>query len=284
MVVRQPGEGWLGRALTRQPVAPPESVPVPLDDLLAALAAGRLQTRYQPVVRLADGVPIGLEVLARLEHPALGTLPPDSFVPQIEAAGFAARLAEVVARRAFAEWSGDALLRLELRLAINLPLDVLLLPGAAERLETWRQEAGIDPGRIVIELTETHPIARPELLRPVLQLLRAAEYRLAIDDVGPDMRDYENLIDLPFSAMKLDKAVVGDSAWSPAAQQFLQRAIAAARAAGMIVIAEGVEDHATWARMAALGVDAAQGFLIARPLTAAATGIWHASWPRRSVA
>ncbi len=284
MVVPQPDGAWLGRALTRQPVPPPDSVQLPLDDLLAALAAGRLQTRYQPVVRLADGVPIGLEVLARLEHPTLGTLPPDCFVPQIEAAGFAAHLAAVVARRAFAEWGGDALLRLELRLAVNLPLDVLLLPGATERLEAWREEAGIDPGRIVVELTETHPIGRPELLLPPMERLRAAGYRLAIDDVGPDMRDYQNLIDLPFSAMKLDKAVVCDSAQSPAAQLFLQRAIAAARAAGMMVIAEGVEHHATWARMAALGVDAAQGFLIARPLTAAATGIWHASWPRRSVA
>ena len=260
MVVPRPDAGWLGRALARQPLPPPDPEQVPLDDLLEALAAGRLLTRYQPVVRLADGVPIGLEVLARLEHPALGTLPPDCFVPQIEAAGFAARLTELVARRAFAEWSGDSLSRLGLRLAVNLPLDVLLLPGAAERMEAWRQAAGIAPGRIVVELTETHPIGRPDLLRPVLQRLRAAGYGLAIDDVGPDMRDYQDLIGLPFTSMKLDKAVVRDSATSPARAAVPDSsAIAAARTAGMKVIAEGVEDDADWARMASLGVDAGAG-------------------------
>ena len=283
LVVAQAEAGWLGPALTQAVAWPPETGQVPLDDLLDALAAGRLQTRYQPSVRLADGVPAVLEVLARLEHPQLGTLAPDRFVPQLEAAGFAARLTELVARRAFAEWGGDALQRLQLRLAVNLPLDVLLAPGAAERLETWREEAGIEPGRIIVELTETHPVGRPELLLPVLQRLRAAGYRLAMDDVGPDMRDYLDLIGLPFTDMKLDKAVVRDSATSPEARLFLQRAIAAAHTAGMRVIAEGIEDQAGWARMAALGVDAGQGFLIARPLTAASVGIWHAAWPRRPV-
>lgn len=277
-------EGWLGRVLSLESAAPADALQVELADLLGALAAGRLQTRYQPVVRLADGVPVGLEVLARLEHPALGTLGPDSFVPLIEAAGFAARLAEVVVRRAFAEWSGDSLLRLELRLAVNLPLDVLLLSGTDDRLEAWRAEAGIDPGRIVVELTETHPVKRPELLLPVLKRLRAAGYRLAIDDVGPNLRDYQDLIGLPFTTMKLDKAVVQDSASSPAARRFLESAIGAAKAAGMLVIAEGIEDQAAWARMVALGVDSGQGFLIARPLTAAAAAIWHASWPRRRLA
>ncbi len=283
-LVPQAGKGWLGPALARASASPPAAEEVPLHDLLAALAAGRLQTRYQPSVRLADGVPLAIEALARLEHPVLGTLAPDRFVPQVEAAGFASRLAELVARRAFAEWGGDALARLQLRLAVNMPLDVLMEPGATERLETWREEAGIEPGRIIIELTETHPIHHPELLLPVLQQLRAAGYRLAMDDVGPDMRDYQDLIGLPFTAMKLDKAVVQDSAASPAAWQFLQRAVAMARTAGMMVVAEGIEDPAGWARMAALGVDAGQGFLIARPLTAAAACIWHASWPRRPVA
>jgi EAL domain-containing protein (putative c-di-GMP-specific phosphodiesterase class I) len=284
LVVPRRSEGWLGRALMPPALASAEDVEVPLEDLLAALAAGQLQTRYQPVVRLADGMPIGLEALARLEHPAHGTLAPGCFVPQIEAAGYAARLAEAVTRRAFAEWSGDALARLDLRLAVNMPLDVLLLPGAVERLEAWREEACIDSGRIVVELTETHPILRPDLLLAVMQRLRAARYRLAIDDVGPTMRDYRELIGLPFSTMKLDRAVVRESAGSVPARQFLERAIAAARAADMMVIAEGVEDLAGWLRMAALGVDAGQGFLIARPLTAAAAGIWLSSWPRRLMA
>lgn len=284
-VVAQISSGWLGRALARHDAVPagPEAE-VPLDDLLTALGAGQLQTRYQPVVFLSDGLPMGLEVLARLEHPTLGTLPPDRFVPRIEAAGFAVDLTRLVVRRALADWRGDALRRLGVRLAVNLPLDVLLLPGAAAQLEAWREEAGIDPGRIVVELTETHPVARPDLLRPALNQLRAAGYRLAIDDVGPDMHDYETLFRLPFTTMKLDKEVVHASAHSEGALRFVADAAAAARRSGLLVIAEGIETAADWARMERLGVDAAQGFLIARPLTAVATAIWHAAWSRRRAA
>jgi EAL domain-containing protein (putative c-di-GMP-specific phosphodiesterase class I) len=285
ILVRGLRPGWLGPALAESEAVPAGlGADVPLDDLLTALGAGRLQTRYQPVVRLADGVPLGLEALARLEHPTLGTLPPDHFVPRIEAAGFATRLARVAVRRAFAEWGGDALSGLGVRLGVNLPLEVLLLPGMVDRLETWREEADILPGRITVELTETHPVTRPDLLLPVLTRLREAGYSLAIDDVGPAMRDYQDLFALPFTAMKLDKEVVQASASSTVALRFIERATAAARQAGLLVIAEGIETAADLTRMTRLGVDAAQGFLIARPLTAVATLIWHAAWSRRHAA
>jgi EAL domain-containing protein (putative c-di-GMP-specific phosphodiesterase class I) len=284
-LVRRASPGWLGQALAARNVAmAPFMAELPLDDLLAALGAGRLQTRYQPVVRLLDGEPLGLEALARLEHPGLGTLPPDRFVPQIEAAGFAAQLAEEVVRRAFGEWRDDALQQLNLWLAVNLPLDVLMRPGATDRLEAWREQAGIDPGRVMVELTETYPVASPELLRPVLDRLRGAGYRLAIDDVGPAMSGHEAVIRLPFTTMKLDLEVVHASAHSEAALRFIERAMVAARRSGLMVIAEGIETADDWERMQRLGVDAAQGFLIARPLTAVAAAIWHAAWPRRGAA
>jgi EAL domain-containing protein (putative c-di-GMP-specific phosphodiesterase class I) len=284
-LVAAPTPGWLGPALAlSEPAAAGLAAGLPLDDLLAALAAGRLQTRYQPVVRIADGLPIGLEVLARLEYPGLGTLPPDCFVPRIEAAGFATALARVVVRRAFADWRAGALPALGVRLGVNLPLEVLLLPGTAAHLEAWRAEAAIPPGSITVELTETHPVDRPDLLRPVLGVLGDAGYRLAIDDVGPAMANPDALFALPFTSMKLDKEVVRASAGSAAALRFIERAAAAARRAGLLVIAEGVETVADWARMERLGVDAAQGFLIARPLTAAAVAIWHAAWSRRRAA
>ena len=283
-LVPRTSPGWLGQALAARPEKTGQPEELPLDDLLAALGGGRLQTRYQPIVRLSDNAPIGLEVLARLEHPALGTLPPDRFVPQIEAAGFAPSLAEAVVRRAFGEWSGDALAQHDLRLAVNLPLEVVMQPGATDRLEAWREQAGIDPGRITVELTETHPVSWPEILRPVLHGLREAGYRLSIDDVGPAMPNHEALFDLPFTSMKLDKEVVHASAHSAAALRFIEGATAAAQRAGLLVIAEGIETAEDWARMERLGVGAMQGFLIARPLTAVATTIWLAAWTRPGTA
>ena len=202
-------------------------------------------------------------------------------MPQVEAAGYAGLLAETVVRRAFGEWRGDALQKLGLGLAVNLPLDVLMLPGEAELLEAAREQAGIDPGRLTVELTETHPVLRPELLRPVLERLRTVGYQLSIDDVGPGTIDVASLLALPFTVLKLDRDVVRGSESDPAAAGFIATTIAGARQAGMKVSAEGIETVEDWARMERLGVDAAQGFLVGRPLTAVATAIWHEAWLAR---
>lgn len=284
MAAPRDGVGWLRRAVAATACAPAMPDPVPLGELQAALAGGRLQLRYQPTVRLPDGAPLGLEALARLDHPMLGMLAADRFVPQLEAGGYASRLADTVARRAFADWGGDALARLAIGLAVNMPLDVLLRPGACDRLERWRRDAGIAAGRLSVELTETRPVGEPARLRRVLEQLRAAGYGVAADDVGPGLRDVRDVIGLPFTTLKLDRAVVRDSAWCPRALQFVKEVVAEARAAHMLVVAEGIEDREDWRRMAALGAGAAQGYFVARPLTVAAAGIWHAAWSRRRAA
>ncbi|CAH2604530.1 EAL domain-containing protein [Rhodovastum atsumiense] len=282
-VIDTRGDGWLAHALASQSAEAACAADVPISQLLATLKNGGLQARYQPVVCIADGRPAGIEVLARLDHPELGTLAPDSFVPPIETAGFAWDLAQGVAACALRDWRGDALARLGLRLTLNAPLEVLLRPDAFDRIEALRGEQGIAAARIVVELTETCPVTDPAPLGRVLTRLRAAGYGLAMDDVGPSMRNHEELMGLPFTILKLDKHVVRDSATDPHAARFLEGAVTAAHGAGMKVIAEGVEDVATWNRMAALAVDAAQGFLIARPLPAAIVPIWHAAWCQKRI-
>ena len=122
----------------------PAQRPVPLPELREALAAARIRTRYQPIVRMRDRTLVAMEVLARLEHPIRGIVAPDLFVPQYEAAGLAWPLTEAVVRRAFAEWTDARLDRLGVSLALNFPLDVLLIPSALRWLDEQRQDAGID--------------------------------------------------------------------------------------------------------------------------------------------
>jgi EAL domain-containing protein (putative c-di-GMP-specific phosphodiesterase class I) len=94
------------------------------------------------MVRLSDRRPISLEVLARLEHPRHGMLAPEHFVPQMEDAGLARRLTERVAALAFGDHT-RYLAKLDLRLALNLPLDVLLDNAALSALDAQREAAGI---------------------------------------------------------------------------------------------------------------------------------------------
>ena len=117
--------------------------PMHLTELREALAGAMIETRYQPIVRLADRQPVALEALARLNHPTRGTLPPDEFVPQIEDAGLAARLTDVVADRALADMAGPLLRPHALDITLNFPLDVLLVPDALRRLDARRRAAGV---------------------------------------------------------------------------------------------------------------------------------------------
>lgn len=249
-----------------------------LTELADLLTAEHIQNHYQPVVRLADRMPVGLEVLARLNHPELGLLAPDLFVPRVEAAGLSLQLTQAVATRAFADWTAAMLQDLDLSLALNFPLDVLLQPAALAWLEQQRAAAGVPAARIGIELTESLPITdHPELERAVA-VIRGAGYTLAIDDVGPGVRQAQQLLGLGFAALKLDKGLVTGSRDDPKLAEMLAATIAAAHGAGLIVIAEGVEDEVNWQRMLAAGVEQAQGYLIAQPMPPAAVPAWHRAW------
>jgi EAL domain-containing protein (putative c-di-GMP-specific phosphodiesterase class I) len=253
-------------------------MPLSLGEIVEAVAATRIHTLYQPVVRLGDRAPVSLEVLARLNHPVRGTLPPDLFVPQIEEAGLAFALTRAVVASAFEDWRDGGLERLDLSLALNFPLDVLLHPAALVWLDERREAARIPAERISLELTESRPVTDVADLAHAIAGLRDAGYSLAIDDVGPGVRQPRNLLGLGFSVLKLDKGLVSRSRDDAAMASLLRTTVATAHAAALVVVAEGVEDQECWQRMLAAGVEQAQGFLIAHPMPASAVAGWHESW------
>ncbi len=253
---------------------PADLAPLDPNELRQALAAAHVRTMYQPIVRLSDRCPVGLEVLARLFHPARGMLEPDHFVPAMERAGLGRALFEAVIGSAFDDWQRAGIGSLGVSLAVNLPLDVLIQPDARAWLEATRSRHAIPAARIIIELTESQPLLGMPALAAAVAELRSHGYGLAIDDVGPDIRDHAPLLDLPFTMLKLDRALV-QSIRTGGSIDFIRAVMASARLAGLIVVAEGVEDEATWDAMAAHGVDHVQGFLVSRPLSADAAVAWH---------
>jgi EAL domain-containing protein (putative c-di-GMP-specific phosphodiesterase class I) len=250
-------------------------------DILTAFDAGLVDCQFQPIVRLTDGKPVGLEALARLQHPLRGTLTPDTFLPQIETAGLSMRLTEVVVQAALNGIDREFLERNSMFLTINLPLDVLLLPDALSLLETYRNATGIDVRNILIELTESRPVFDIPTLNTALLRWREIGYHMAIDDLGPEMVNQTDLFDLPFHVVKLDKTVVLRSRDNQLAQRYLKRTIANAQSRSLRIIAEGIEDGPLWIRMRDLQVDYAQGFLIARAMPSAALEAWRENWEAR---
>lgn len=247
-------------------------------ELRAALTSEMIEASYQPIVRIADRVPVAVEVLARLNHPVRGTLMPESFVPQIEEHGLAAQLTELIVDRALADFASPAFGTENLRLTLNFPLDVLLLPEALQRLNDSRRQAGVPASRVIIEMTESRPVKDLAALRAVLERLAAGGYRVTIDDVFPAMPRLDELLQLPFGGLKFDRSVVQALDRSADLLGFTQRVIAGAKSRGQAIVAEGVEDTATWHRVAALGVEYAQGFLVARSMPADAVSAWLEAW------
>ncbi len=261
-------------ASIRMTPTPASCAPLDLTELRQALAGQRVRILYQPIIRLSDRCPISIEVLARLADPVRGVLEPGAFVPGMEDAGLGRALFEAVIETAFSDWHDAGIGALGMSLAINLPHDVLIDPTLRNWLEAARIRHAIPAGRIVIELTESQPLLRMPELGLAVTALRAWGYGLAIDDVGPDIRDHAPLLDLPFTSLKLDRALV-QAIGSGESLAFMRTVMASARLAGLTVVAEGVEDERTWHAVAAHGVDHVQGYLVSRPLAAAALVAWH---------
>jgi EAL domain-containing protein (putative c-di-GMP-specific phosphodiesterase class I) len=278
-VIRHANTSSVREALMpRPPLSGAINVAMQPTELRDALAGSMIETRYQPIVRIADRRPTALEALARLNHPERGTLLPDRFVPQIEDAGLAPELTELVSDRAFADMTGPLLAGRGLAITVNFPLDVLLTPSALRRLEAQRLAAGIPADQVVVELTESRPVEDFVALRRPLEYLRNLGYRVAIDDAGPAVPGLARLVELPFTSLKLDKDLVQQSVDDPAATAALRGMIALAHRHGLPVVAEGVETALIWDHMQALGVAEAQGFLVARPLPVAAVPVWLDAW------
>lgn len=250
-----------------------------LTEITSALTDAFIDTRYQPVVRVADRVPVGLEALVRLNHPTRGTLMPEDFVPQLEDAGMGGQLTELVAASAFADMTGPGLAPLGLPVSLNFPLDVLLLPSALTRLDMQREAVGMPVEQVIIELTESRPVNDVAALRGALEHLRGVGYQIVIDDVGPAVQALDELLQLPFTGMKLDKVLVLQARNDAAALAMVERTVGTAKGRGMTVVAEGVEDASLWQFVRQLGVDQAQGFLVAHPMPAAAVPVWLSAWP-----
>lgn len=257
-------------------------IPLRRTALRRVLAGTGLETRYQPMVDMASGRPVAFEALVRLNMTRHITLFPGDFLPQVEDAGLSGTLTDAVAERAFSDW---ALLPESGRpvLSINLSLDVLLSPSALARLEERRTVAGLAAKSILIELTESRPVDDLLRLRRAVERFRDAGYLIALDDITPSVPHLESLIDMPFTDLKFDKAVIQAAPHWPDAVKFVERIVERARPHGMTVTAEGVEDEATWTMMRALGLQFAQGFLIGQPMRAIDILGWLADWAARPV-
>ncbi len=256
-------EAALSRPWRTSPAGLP---PLAAADLAHSLHHGNLRMRFQPIVSAATLAPIGVEALARLHHPQRGILHPSAFIPLAVASHQERVLTAIATARTVLELAHAPQLR-ALSVTLNVPLPTLFNLSAVERARELCAVAGMTPEHIMIEAVETPEKPDFSLLGRSLERWMAAGFRVAIDDAGPALPHWRDMLDLPFNALKLDGAIAGDAS-------LCAEIVEAAKRAGLYVVAEGVEDAVTSDRMRGLGVDALQGFLYARPLPVMAVPLW----------
>ena len=152
--------------------------------------------------------------------------------------------------------------------AVNIPTRVLLDPALPGRVEDLKRRFGLDESSLEIEITEGTLIADHAQARDALAQLRAIGVRSSIDDFGTGYSSLAYLRELPVDALKIDRSFISDLATGESGEAIVRSIIELARNLGLETVAEGVEEESVRRRLAGLGCDCAQGFLLGRPMPA----------------
>jgi diguanylate cyclase (GGDEF)-like protein/PAS domain S-box-containing protein len=249
-------------------------------DLRAAIDTGGLTVAYQPVVETATTRPVGVEALARWQHPERGWIGPDVFVPLAEESGLVDALGAAVLEQVCAQIAAwDAELGLGAPRVVNVNVSALQLDEHLPALvaDTVARH-GVGHERICVELTESALVRDPDLALLVLHQLRDLGTSVAVDDFGTGYSSLAHLRRLPVDCLKIDRSFVAEL--SEGHPEITGAVVALATGLGLSSVAEGVETVDQARALTELGATHLQGYGIARPMDAAAATAWFAERAR----
>jgi diguanylate cyclase (GGDEF)-like protein len=252
-----------------------------LGALRKAIDDGELELHYQPKVSLRLGTVTGVEALVRWRHPTRGLILPDDFVPLAESTGLMKKLTATVVDTALAQAADWWARGLQVPVAVNVSARDLHGTGLARTVAEGLERHGLPAEAIRLELTERILMAEPARVADGLAELDRVGVRLSLDDFGTGYSSLVLLQRLPVSEIKVDRSFVQRMAVSSEDVTIVRSIIDLAHALGIDAVAEGVENDAAWDTLGALGCDSAQGWYIARPMSADAVTEWLLSHPSR---
>ncbi|MCR5877451.1 bifunctional diguanylate cyclase/phosphodiesterase [Phenylobacterium sp. J367] len=232
-------------------------------DLKGALVRGEVVAFYQPIVRLSTGALSGFEALVRWRHPRRGLLPPEQFLTLLDEMGMMGDLGALMMRdaaRQLAAWRMKHKAAGELTVAVNLSTGEIDRPGLVADVAAIREETGLPPGALKLEVTESDVMRNPERAAKVLRDLRKAGAALALDDFGTGFSSLSYLTRLPFDTLKIDRYFVRTMATNDGSAKIVSSVVKLGRDLALEVVAEGVENAGMARQLQSLGCDYGQGF------------------------
>ena len=248
-------------------------------DLRIAIENDHLTVHYQPKALLSDGSVIGVEALVRWQHGDLGFVPPDEFIGVAEHAGLIEPLTAIVVAKSLEQCMAWRNMGLAVGVAVNLSARSLRDPKLSARIDAALDLAGMPASALTLEITEGEYVHDGPVARRTLSELHALGVTLSIDDFGTGYSSLSYLARLTADEVKIDKSFITNVATDEVSAAIVRAVVELAHQLGLKTVAEGVEDQRTWDRLAELGVDIAQGYLLSRPLPGDKCGMWL--WERR---
>jgi diguanylate cyclase (GGDEF)-like protein len=272
-LVYEPGLG--GTAVTRKDSAA---------ELAAAIRNGELRTVYQPLIDMRTGRPVGAEALVRWQHPVDGLRAPDQFIGLAEDSGLIIEIGKLVlndACRQAARWVANSPELTDLLVTVNLSARQVADDRIVDEVSAALQETGLEPHRLVLEITETVLMHDRDAAAATLWLLKGLGVRIAIDDFGTGYSSLAYLRRFPIDMLKVAREFI-DGLGRDAHDDVITRAIVElAGTLGLLTVAEGIETAEQSEHVKALGCDLAQGYLFSRPIEADAVNelVCARVWP-----
>jgi diguanylate cyclase (GGDEF)-like protein/PAS domain S-box-containing protein len=258
-------------------------------DISRALANQEFFIEYQPIVDLGTKSLLGVEALVRWRHPEAGVLMPGRFIQVVEESGQIVKLGRWVLRQACRDlcaWRRSIAGGAGLRLAVNISGRHLQHGELVHDVAQALAESGLEPGNLVIELTESTIMYNTDANLERFHSLKALGVRLAIDDFGTGYSSLSYLHRFPIDILKIDRSFVGSLTNSDNGPELARAVITLGETLGLETVAEGIELEPQVAALLALGCVAGQGFLFAKacsleqlsksPFVARRNALWNA--------
>ena len=257
----------LARLVRRLPSPPDPAVARMLPELRRGIPNEELRVHYQPKVDVASGQVVGVEALARWQHPERGLLSPGAFIPAAESdpqllSDLTAKILDLAIRDC-AHWRRSGR---RLPVAVNVSAQMLFDGRLPTMVSTTLERHDLEAQLLTLEITESAVMQRGADAVAALSKLRELGARVSIDDFGTGYSSLSRLRALPLDEIKVDRSFVAGVASDERDLALVRMMVDLASNFGLDLVAEGVEDAPTLAMLESLGCRVAQGFLFSRPL------------------